>query len=184
MEVWKDIPNYEDLYEASTHGRIRTKKGKTTIRNDGSKRVWKQRILKNKDCNGRDYRVNLWKEGKSKDYLAHRLIALTFIPKIEGKDFINHIDGNPKNNNVSNLEWCDYVENNNHAFDNGLINTNYRIVLVKKETGEPFYFRSLAKASKFVGKNSGYLSGALKRGIIELPEFYIFVPLNVKSTTQ
>lgn len=182
METWKDIPGYEGIYEASTFGRIRTKEGKTTVRKNGSKRVWKQRVLKYKSIKGRDYRVNLWKDGKNKDYLVHRLVALTFIPQIQGKVFINHIDGNPKNNEVSNLEWCDYTENNNHAFDNELMHTNFKIVLVKKKTGESFYFRSLSKASQFIGKNNGYLSGVLKKGTKELPDFHIFVPLNSNNT--
>lgn len=181
MEVWKDIPSYEGLYEASTYGRIRTKLGKITYTKMHGERKWKQRYLKNKTPNGRDVRVSLWKDGKEKSWLVHRLIALTFIPQIPGKKFINHIDGNPKNNMVSNLEWCNYEENNNHAFDTGLMHTNFKIVLVKKKTGEPFYFRSLAKASQFIGKNNGYLSREIKKGIKELPEFHIFIPLNFEK---
>lgn len=50
----------------------------------------------------------------------HRLIAMKFLPKIDGKEYINHIDGNKLNNNVSNLEWCTSSENAKHAFDSGL----------------------------------------------------------------
>lgn len=69
-EEWKDIPGYEGLYQASTLGRIRTCEGKTTSSARFEKRVWKQRIMKqklNKNRKGRiDARVCLWKDGKEK----------------------------------------------------------------------------------------------------------------------
>lgn len=51
---------------------------------------------------------------------VHRLVADAFIPKIQGKDIVNHIDGNKHNNNVSNLEWCTSSENSQHALRTGL----------------------------------------------------------------
>jgi len=50
----------------------------------------------------------------------HRIVGELFIPKIIGKDYINHIDGNKLNNNVSNLEWVNRSENQIHAFKNNL----------------------------------------------------------------
>ena len=44
-EMWKDIPNYEGIYQASTFGRIRTCEGKTTYTKRHGIRHWKQRIL-------------------------------------------------------------------------------------------------------------------------------------------
>ena len=52
---------------------------------------------------------------------AHRLVALTFLGRIEGKDYVNHIDGNKNNAVVENLEWCSLSENMKHAHDTGLI---------------------------------------------------------------
>lgn len=115
-ELWKDVVGYEGIYEVSSKGRVRTHKNKVTWSNRYQKwRHWKQRYLKDKTPNGRDVRVTLWKNGKRKDFLVHRLVAFAFIPMIEGKNCINHIDGNPKNNNVENLEWCNHLENNRHA---------------------------------------------------------------------
>ena len=58
--------------------------------------------------------------GERKTYKVHRLVGEYFIPKIEGKDWINHMDGNKTNNHVDNLEWCSPTENSLHAYKKGL----------------------------------------------------------------
>lgn len=62
----------------------------------------------------------VYEAGKSKPFLLHRLVALTFIPNTENKPQVNHIDGNKENNHYSNLEWCTRSENQLHAFESGL----------------------------------------------------------------
>lgn len=176
--VWKDVVGYEGIYEVSKCGQVRTKEGKTTSNARYKKRVWKQRILKQKVSKDDTCRVSLWRNGKERTWLVHRLIAKAFIPKVEEKDYINHIDGNRLNNHVDNLEWCDHTENNNHAFDNGLMTTNKQIVLMNKKTKDLKYFRSLAKASEHLGFNSGYLSGMFKNGRYELKDYEIFKIIN------
>lgn len=163
-EIWRDVVGYEDIYEVSNLGRVRTHKNKTTFTKKHGVRHWKQRILKEKSKNNRDVRVSLWKNGKSKDFLVHRLVARAFIPNPNGKKTVNHIDGNPRNNRVDNLEWATHYENNNHAFDNRLISTSYKVILVNQETNKIQEFRSLSKASKYLGFSSGYISNRLKRG--------------------
>ena len=59
-------------------------------------------------------------EGGHKQYAIHRLVALHFLPNPYGYNCINHIDGIKTNNNVANLEWCNYKQNNHHAFKTGL----------------------------------------------------------------
>ncbi len=77
-EIWKPIPGYEGLYDASSLGRIRSSPGKITSSARFDKRIWKTRIMKFKcapNPKGRDdYRVTLWKDGKCIDYLVSRLI--------------------------------------------------------------------------------------------------------------
>jgi hypothetical protein len=58
--------------------------------------------------------------GRNNPKTLHRLLAKTFIPNPENKPCVNHIDGNKLNNNLSNLEWVSYSENNKHAFKTGL----------------------------------------------------------------
>jgi hypothetical protein len=59
--------------------------------------------------------VELWKNNQRKRMYVHRIVAEAFIPNTENKPYINHKDGNPKNNNVENLEWCTPLENVEHA---------------------------------------------------------------------
>ena len=61
-------------------------------------------------------RVNLYNKGKKKRYFIHRLVAEAFLPKIQGKDFVNHKDGNKQNNELGNLEWCNRSENMKHYY--------------------------------------------------------------------
>ena len=67
------------------------------------------------------YRITLSKNGITKMYTLHRIIAITFIPNPEHKTQINHKDGNKLNNNVNNLEWCTISENMIHAYKHNLM---------------------------------------------------------------
>ncbi|WP_288746405.1 NUMOD4 motif-containing HNH endonuclease [uncultured Enterococcus sp.] len=174
-EIWKSIPEYENIYEVSNLGRVRTAEGKTTESMRHGTRVWNQRILKQKTDKGGYKRVTLWKNKSGKDFLVHRLVGFAFIPRIKSKEFINHKDGNPSNNYVENLEWCNSLENSRHAFINRLVKTPDPVVLLNLNTGEPKYFYSKAEASRFLGRNSGYVSGLLKQKKSEVDNYEIFV---------
>ncbi|MER2039991.1 MAG: HNH endonuclease [Solibacillus sp.] len=176
--IWKDVASYEKIYEVSNTGLVRTHSEKTTYSKRHGIRKWKQRVLKNKNSSGRDCRVTLWKDGKSKDFLVHRIVAEAFLTKTEGKEYINHIDGNPKNNHVSNLEWCDHFENNNHAFDNDLIKTGKKVILLNTETLEVHKFRSLSKASEFLGRDFRFLSKKIKEGESIVNGYEVYLKAN------
>ena len=110
---WKDIPDYEGLYEINEHGEIRGK-NRIVKRKDGKTNKYKQQVIKPYLSNGYK-RVCLTKNNIRKQYLVHRLVAITFIKNKENKELINHKDANKLNNHIDNLEWCTYKENNNHA---------------------------------------------------------------------
>ena len=122
VEIWKDIPNYEGIYQASNFGRIRTHEGKTTDNALHGRRVWEMRVLKGRGKANSGYRVSLWKDGKCKDFLVARLIAATFIENlIDSEMTVNHKNGNRFDNRVDNLEWLSREDNIRHAFNTGLM---------------------------------------------------------------
>lgn len=106
-EFWKDIKDYEGLYKISISGSV-ISYGKKSRKNMFIK------ILLNKD--GYEY-VSLWKNNKKKNHLIHRLIMIHFVENPLNKPCINHKDGIKNNNQIKNLEWCTYGENNKHAID-------------------------------------------------------------------
>lgn len=95
-EIWKDIPGYEGLYKVSTHGNVYS--------------VRKRKCFSMSD-NSRYRNVLLSKDGKTKGFGVHRLVALTFIPNPENKPQVNHINCNRHDNRVENLEWATWDEN-------------------------------------------------------------------------
>lgn len=115
--MWKSIVGYEGYYEVSDQGQIRTVKRTVPIYQ--GTRIVPSKIRKFDTTSGY-YDVALCKNGKMKTFLVHRLVAQAFIPNPENKEFVNHKDGNKKNNCVDNLEWCTRAENDLHASINDL----------------------------------------------------------------
>ena len=60
------------------------------------------------------HKAKLFKNGKEKGFLVHRLVAEAFIPNPENKPCIDHINTNPQNNNITNLRWVTHKENSNN----------------------------------------------------------------------
>lgn len=122
VEIWKPVVGFEGLYEVSNQGRVKSIPRKRCKGN-----VLKPHIVK-----GYEY-VHLSKDGKAKYLKVHRLVADAFLPEIQGKSYVNHIDGNKTNNSVKNLEWCTASENLKHARENGLnmatVNNPYLMIL-------------------------------------------------------
>lgn len=129
VEEWRDIKGYEGNYMVSNLGRV-----KSLVGWNGHKYIKRDKILNPyKQEVGQGYHrsvVKLHKNGKKKDAKVHRLVADAFIPNPENKPNINHKDGNPLNNIVSNLEWCSQKENVTHAIETGLRNLKH---IPKKE---------------------------------------------------
>lgn len=99
MEVWKDINGFNGEYKISNFGRVKSLK------------TAKPKILKFK-TNNKGYKwVALFSDGIQNNLLVHRLVATHFLDNDKNYKIINHIDENPANNNVSNLEWCSCSDN-------------------------------------------------------------------------
>lgn len=112
MELWKDIPNFEGLYQANMNGEIRSVNHFRKNKTNGYEQ--KGKILKfNKNQSGY-YQVKLSKNGVAKTYRVNRLIALTFIENPLNKETVNHINGNKTDNRVENLEWATRKEQIEH----------------------------------------------------------------------
>ena len=109
-EIWRPIDGYEGLYEVSNTGLIRSLDRFVGNRNRIKGKILSIKIEKNGYCS-----VALFKYGKMKRYLVHRLVAQEFIPNTEGLPQVNHKDEDKTNNRVENLEWCTAKYNINYG---------------------------------------------------------------------
>lgn len=123
-EVWKDIDGFS--YQVSNTGKIKSL-GRYIPYVDGRtgklcKRWSKERILKSSIGTSGYPTTHIYTDEPIRHtVMIHRLVAEYFVEKVEGKGFVNHIDGNKTNNDVTNLEWVTFSENILHAVDTGLL---------------------------------------------------------------
>lgn len=168
-EIWKDINNYEGLYQVSSFGRV-----KSLPRTLSDGRKWKEHILQQETNHGYK-RVTLANNNFNKTYRVHVLVAEAFLPDkfnfkhmldentsiINLEDLvINHKDENKSNNHVDNLEWCTPKYNSNYG------DCKYKIA---KQLSKPVIqydinfkvitiYDSLSEAGRQTGYNIGYIS--------------------------
>jgi hypothetical protein len=114
MERWLPI-KYNEMYSVSDCGRVR---------NNKTGRILKPRY----DSRGYS-RANL----QGKDYKTHRLVAEHFLPKslLSDQNQVNHMNGNTRDNRLTNLEWCTNQENALHAFRSGM--RDHLLIVTDKE---------------------------------------------------
>ncbi len=114
-EIWNPIENYENKYEVSNLGRVKTlKRGRYNplLKRDS---IFLEKILLNQKDKAGYCRVGLYKKGKLKGFTVHRLVAKAFIPNSENKPEVNHVNEIKTDNRAENLEWCTRSENMNHG---------------------------------------------------------------------
>lgn len=156
-EVWKKINGYNN-YEVSNHGRIRNKK----------KNIMNQ-FYKDRG----DATIGLSKNGKRKTHRVARIVAQTFLEEDKKRTEVNHIDGNPRNNNVSNLEWVTPSENIRHAHKEGLIKTDKPVSLYCLDEKNSYFFTNQCAASKWLGRSKNFINERIKRNDLRYKNYII-----------
>ena len=136
-EIWKDIVGYEGLYKVSNMGRVKSLK------------YGKERILKPQKDRSGYLVVGLWKDGKRKWYLMHRLVATIFCENPHGFKEVNHIDENKTNNYADNLEWCSRSYNINYG--TRIQKISKPIIGIDRVTGLIVEFTSAHEAERQTG---------------------------------
>lgn len=166
MEVWKDVVGYEGYYQVSNRGQVKSLPREIKRKNSRIYRT-KLKLMKIHVSNRGYPAVRLTVNNKSRVHLVHRLVATTFIENRENKPYVNHIDGNKTNNNLSNLEWTTPTENSHHSWEIGL----------SKPTKGMRHYSAKLDDEKVV-----YIRKAFKnkeKSIIELAEIFNITPQSV-----
>lgn len=161
MQLWKDVVNYEGLYQVSNDGQVRSldKKIYTTNQYGGRyEAIKKGKVLKPEITNCGYERVALVKNGTKKHFSVHRLVAEAFIPNPDNLSCVNHKDENKLNNNVNNLEWCTYKYNNNYgtSIERSSKKRYKPVVAIKNDL--TLYFNSLKQCAKVLKINRKNIS--------------------------
>ena len=152
-EEWREIEGFNGMYLISNKGRVKSYKQR------------KEKFLSTHKTHGNYIIVNLSSNGKNKSYRLHRLVAKAFIPNVDNKPDVNHIDGDKSNNRSENLEWCTKSENMKHASKTGLFvpynkgkhgkdcHSSKKVAMLDRNTGKIVrYFESEKEGALFLGK--------------------------------
>lgn len=147
MENWKKVKEF-DNYEISNFGNVKSLYFK------------KPKVLKHKVDRDGYLCIGLYLDKKPYYKKIHRLVIQHFSDDVE-KDTVNHIDGNKKNNCLSNLEWATRSENNKHAYLKGLKVQNGEHLkkrIVVNKIGFEKIFNSMKEAAIELGLDANCLS--------------------------
>ena len=159
-EIWKNIPNYEGLYQVSNLGRVKS------FRKCTKHRFESEYILKPSVSNSGYAQVTLYDNTVRRKFLVHKLVAEAFIPNPNNYPQVNHKDENPLNNEVTNLEWCTSEYNNAYGTARiRMIETKSRPVEQLTIDGQILaVYRSAKIARQMLGVSKSSLGYAIRSG--------------------
>jgi len=157
---WKPLKNFEGIYVINEYGKLKN----VSLKRGRKKGLMIRHIQEGKRSNikSREY-YKLRKNGVNHTIYVHKAVASTFIPNPDNLPQVNHKDGNPLNNHVSNLEWCTAKQNVIHAFENKLINTQKEVLQFDRSGNFVNKYPSESKACREIGVSQGKVGRAIKR---------------------
>lgn len=158
LEIWKSHPDIPGI-EVSTLGRVRTLD--RLVSSEERTQFTKGRILKQYTRKDGYLHVSIKVGGKWTFKKVHRLVAQTFLPNPHGFPMVNHKDCNRKNNNVSNIEWCDNSYNMKYREEFGEA-SGMPVFAINLNTLEVSRFSSQKEASLELGISQGNISNVIK----------------------
>lgn len=129
-EIWRDIQGYENLYQVSNMGRVRSLDRWVNSKN-GSLRFSKGRILSHNVDKDGYHSVILCIDNKIKKMRVHRLVCEAFLPNPNNYPIINHKDETPSNNTLENLEWCDISYNTAYSCGKPVLQLTIEGIIIK-----------------------------------------------------
>ena len=141
-EIWKDVEGYENKYQISNLGNVKSL---------GNNKTKIEKILKPGKAKGCYYFINLCKDSKRKMYFIHRLIALHFIPNPNNFEYIDHINRNTKDNRIENLRWVSLSTNNQNKSKRKNTSSQYIGVSWHKKNQKWHVQINIDSKSKYLG---------------------------------
>lgn len=163
IEIWKDIKGYENLYQISNMGRVKSlEKFRVNGKNGGY--IQKSKILKPQQQLNGYLQICLHQDKRIKHFLIHRLVAIHFLPNPQNLPQVNHINEDKTDNRVENLEWCTNEYNLNYGSCITRMKEKLNIPIIQFSKYDNFIqiWKSTTTASKSLNINKGNINGCLK----------------------
>lgn len=167
-EIWKDVVGYEGVCKVSNLGRVKSLDVEVECKNSHT-RVSKGIVRATPIDKDGYLKVCINTKGKSITKTVHRIVLEAFVPNINNKPQVNHINGIKHDNRIENLEWSTRSENMKHAYKNGLLKPytqrigaihphNKQVIQYDLNGNYICEFNSIKEASISCGANRSHIS--------------------------